>query len=38
VVISGGTFCDSDGAEKVGTGGREGVAGGAFSLSVLCES
>jgi hypothetical protein len=38
VVISGGTLCDSVEAEKVGTGGRGGVAGGAFSLSVACES
>jgi hypothetical protein len=38
VVISGGILCDSVEAEKVGTGGRGGVAGGAFSLSVACES
>jgi hypothetical protein len=38
VVISCGTSRGSAGAEKVGTGGREGVAGGAFSLSALCDS
>jgi hypothetical protein len=36
--MSVGTVCDSVEAEKAGTGGRGGVVGGAFSLSVACES
>ena len=36
--MSCGTFCDSVAVEKEGTGGRGGVAGGAFSLSVACDS
>jgi hypothetical protein len=36
--MSGGRLGDSVGAEKAGTGGRGGVAGGAFSLSVAWES
>ena len=38
MVTSVGTLCDSVEAEKAGTGGRGGVAGGAFSLSVACDS
>lgn len=36
--MSCGTCCGSGAVEKAGTGGRGGVAGGAFSLSVACES
>jgi hypothetical protein len=36
-VTSCGRLCES-GAAKAGMGGRGGVAGGAFSLSVVCDS
>lgn len=36
LTVSCGKLCDSE--SKAGTGGRGGVAGGAFSLSVVCES
>ena len=36
--MSCGTCCASDETSKAGTGGRGGVAGGAFSLSVVCDS
>lgn len=38
MVISGGILCEAVEAKKAGTGGRGGVVGGAFSLSVACES
>ena len=38
MVMSCGRFCGSLAAGKEGTGGRGGVAGGAFSLSVACDS
>lgn len=38
MVMSCGTFWASEDVEKAGTGGRGGVTGGAFSLSVVCDS